>query len=156
MAVVPADGLRHQRQRRVRKAAEPAGVPTQFVNDTAACRIFYTPSMYLSVSGVWSAVADVAWGDGGKLDERRCVSGSSTAEQQPASGSAKPTSSEGGRGAGAGAAGDSAAGVWGCGAAFDGFRGGVDISGWWWWNNRGCIYVGMAGFFALANQLGCI
>ena len=74
-------------------------------------------------------VADVAWGDGGKLDGRRCVSGSSTAEQQPASGSAKPTSGKGGRGAGAGAARDSAAGVWGYGAAVDGFQGGVDISG---------------------------
>ena len=77
-------------------------MPTQFVNDTAACRIFYTPSMYFNVSEVWSAVADVAWGDGGKLDGRRCVSGSSTAEQQAASsasasasGSAKPTGSKG-------------------------------------------------------------
>ena len=56
--------------------------------------------MCLSVSGVWGAVTDVAWGDGGKLDERRCVSGSSTAEQQAASsasasGSAKPTGSKG-------------------------------------------------------------
>lgn len=87
-------------QDNIRKGAEQAGVPTQFVNDTAACRIFYTPSMYLNVSEVWSAVADVAWGDGGKLDGRRCVSGSSTAEQlaassASASGSAKPTGSKG-------------------------------------------------------------
>ena len=89
--------------------------------------------MYLNASEVWSAVADVVWGDGGKLDEQRCVSGSSTAEQQAASvsGSTKPTGSKGvgcGRGAGAGAAGDGAAGVWDYGAALDGFRGGVDIS----------------------------
>jgi len=87
-------------QDNIRDGAEQAGVPTQFVNDTADCRIFYTPSMYLNVSEIWSAVADVAWGDGGKLDEGRCVLGSSTAEQQAASsasasGSAKPTGSNG-------------------------------------------------------------
>ncbi|OCK75754.1 peptidase S41 family protein, partial [Lepidopterella palustris CBS 459.81] len=93
-------------QDNIRKGLESAGSPTQFINDTAACRVWYTNEMYLNVSQVWSEVADVVWGNGGKLDEGRCVPGSGTQEQAVASsvsagatatatGVVKPTKSSG-------------------------------------------------------------
>ncbi|KAF2496952.1 peptidase S41 family protein-like protein [Lophium mytilinum] len=85
-------------QDNIRKGDEKAGVPTQFVNDTADCRLWMTPQMYLNVSAVWDEVAAVAWGGkGGVLDEGKCVGGSATSQQAAASsasvsgGKAKPT-----------------------------------------------------------------
>lgn len=64
--------------------------PTQFTNETANCRLWYTREMALDVTEVWLKVADAAWGgvDGG-IDEAKCVPGSyrkaSLLEEPPAS-----------------------------------------------------------------------
>lgn len=89
-------------QDNIRKGDEKAGVPTQFVNDTASCRMWMTPQMYMNVTAVWDAVADAAWGDKGAMDETKCVSGSGPSQQAAASsaagitGTAKPTSTKSG------------------------------------------------------------
>jgi hypothetical protein len=75
-------------QDNIRKGDEAAGVPTQFVNDTATCRLWMTPEMYLNVTAVWDHVAEVAWGDNGKLDDAKCVGGSLLSQQVAASSSA--------------------------------------------------------------------
>lgn len=88
----------------IRKGLEADGVPTQFLNDSSACRMWFTPNMYLNATELWSEVARTAWGDEGKLDEDRCVRGSvTTVEQQQGegntengpSGTAKPEKSKG-------------------------------------------------------------
>ena len=51
--------------------------PTQFTNETANCRLRYTAEMATDPMALWSLVADVAWGgQGGGIDEARCVPGS--------------------------------------------------------------------------------
>ncbi|KAF2801707.1 peptidase S41 family protein [Mytilinidion resinicola] len=82
-------------QDNIRKGDEKAGVPTQFVNDTASCRLWMTPQMYLNVTAVWEEVAAVAWGKGGALDEGRCVGGSATSQQAVASSAASASASGG-------------------------------------------------------------
>lgn len=37
------------------------GVPAQYVNEPADCRMFYTPSMILDISKMWEAAADAAF-----------------------------------------------------------------------------------------------
>ncbi|KAF2467853.1 uncharacterized protein BDR25DRAFT_344615 [Lindgomyces ingoldianus] len=94
-------------QDNIRKGLENDGVPTQFLNDSASCRIWYEPAMYLNVTQVWAAAAEVAFGNSGKLDEKKCVTGSVTSQQAQqgqgegnpttpqSSSSAKPSSSKG-------------------------------------------------------------
>lgn len=82
-------------QDNIRAGKEGAGVPTQFLNDTASCRLFYTREMYLNVTALWDATAAAAWGDNGALDEKRCVSGSVTSrEQQTGGGQGNPSPTE--------------------------------------------------------------
>ncbi|KAF7508824.1 hypothetical protein GJ744_008701 [Endocarpon pusillum] len=51
--------------------------PTQFTNETANCRLRYTAEMATDPMALWGLVADVAWGgQGGGIDEARCVAGS--------------------------------------------------------------------------------
>lgn len=51
--------------------------PSQFTNETANCRLWYTRKMATDIKEVWKAVADAAWGgkDGG-IDQSKCVPGS--------------------------------------------------------------------------------
>lgn len=80
-------------QDNIRKGLEKGGVPTQFLNDTASCRIYYEPSMYLNVSALWSTAAEVAFGKDGGLDEAACVAGSVTSkEDQTGTGQGSPPS----------------------------------------------------------------
>ncbi|KAH6638944.1 peptidase S41 family protein [Boeremia exigua] len=82
-------------QDNIRAGKEGAGVPTQFLNDTASCRIFYQPEMYLNVSALWAKTAEVAWGNNGALDEGACVSGSvTTRDQQTGGGDGNPSGTE--------------------------------------------------------------
>jgi hypothetical protein len=37
------------------------GVPAQFVQEMADCRIFFTPAMIMNVTAMWEAAANVAW-----------------------------------------------------------------------------------------------
>ena len=86
-------------QDNIRAGKEGAGVPTQFLNDTASCRLFYTPEMYLNVTALWDATAAAAWGNNGALDEGRCVSGSVTSREAQTGGgegNPSPTEDEGG------------------------------------------------------------
>jgi hypothetical protein len=46
------------------------GVPAQFINEPADCRLFYEPSMTVDVRAVWKKAADAAWGSA------KCVAGS--------------------------------------------------------------------------------
>jgi hypothetical protein len=79
-------------QDNIRKGLEGAGIPTQFLNDTASCRIWYEPGMYVNVTSLWERSAAVAFGGkDGALDEGRCVRGSvSTREQQSGAGPGNP------------------------------------------------------------------
>jgi hypothetical protein len=80
-------------QDNIRKGLEGAGVPTQFLNDTASCRMWYEARDYLDVTRLWEKTAQVAFGNQGKLDEGRCVAGSVTSrEQQTGQGSGNPSS----------------------------------------------------------------
>jgi hypothetical protein len=97
-------------QDNIRKGLEADGVPTQFLNDSSACRMWFTPAMYLNATELWSEVARTAWGgDKAALDEKRCVKGSvTTVEQQQGegntnspSGTAKPEKSKGAAAGGA-------------------------------------------------------
>jgi hypothetical protein len=45
------------------------GIPAQFVNEPADCRLYWTPEMIGDVSEVWKAAADAAWGG------KECVAG---------------------------------------------------------------------------------
>lgn len=83
-------------QDNIRKGLEKGGIPTQFLNDTASCRIWYEAQDYLNATAVWVKAAEVAFGNDGKLDEDRCVTGSVTSdEQQNGQGEANPTNAEG-------------------------------------------------------------
>ncbi|KNG46160.1 peptidase s41 family protein [Stemphylium lycopersici] len=85
-------------QDNIRAGLEAAGMPTQFLNDTASCRVWYEPEDYLNVTRLWDKVAGVAFGNGGKLDESACVAGSVTnREQQTGRGESNPpTTGDGG------------------------------------------------------------
>jgi hypothetical protein len=37
------------------------GVPAQFIQEMADCRMFFTPDMIMNVTAMWEAAADVAW-----------------------------------------------------------------------------------------------
>ncbi|KAH9882324.1 hypothetical protein J1614_000560 [Plenodomus biglobosus] len=83
-------------QDNIRAGLESGGLPTQFLNDTASCRIWYEPDMYLNVTRLWEKTAQVAFGNNGGMDEGACVSGSVTSrEQQTGRGEDNPTSSNG-------------------------------------------------------------
>ncbi|KAF2851879.1 peptidase S41 family protein-like protein [Plenodomus tracheiphilus IPT5] len=83
-------------QDNIRAGLESGGLPTQFLNDTAGCRIWYEPDMYLNVTRLWEKTAKVAFGNNGGLDEGACVSGSVTSrEEQTGRGEGNPTSSNG-------------------------------------------------------------
>lgn len=82
-------------QDNIRKGLEGDGIPTQFLNDTASCRVWYSPNDYLNVSAVWTKAAEVAFGKNGGLDEGRCVAGSVTSQQaQQGQGEGSPTNPE--------------------------------------------------------------
>lgn len=84
-------------QDNIRKGLEKDGIPTQFLNDSASCRVWYTPDEYLEVETLWSKVANVAFGKDGGLDDAACISGSlTTKEAQQGIGPGSPTSPEGG------------------------------------------------------------
>lgn len=79
-------------QDNIRAGLEKDGIPTQFLNDTASCRIWYEPQMYLNVTQLWAKTAAVAFGSNGGLDEGQCVTGSVTSrEQQTGRGEGNPT-----------------------------------------------------------------
>jgi hypothetical protein len=81
-------------QDNIRKGLESDGIPTQFLNDSASCRIWYEPKMYMNVTETWSKVAEVAFGKDGGLDSDACVSGSTaTEEEQSGKGDGNPTPS---------------------------------------------------------------
>jgi hypothetical protein len=82
-------------QDNIRKGLESDGIPTQFLNDTASCRIWYEPQMYLNVTKLWEKTASAAFGgNNGGLDEGKCVQGSvSSREQQTGKGEDNPTGS---------------------------------------------------------------
>jgi hypothetical protein len=83
-------------QDNIRVGLEKDGIPTQFLNDTASCRIWYEPQMYLNVTKLWEKTAEVAFGSNGGLDSGKCVAGSvSTREQQTGRGEANPASGDG-------------------------------------------------------------
>lgn len=86
-------------QDNIRKGLEQDGIPTQFLNDTASCRIWYEPSHLLNVTALWDKAAQVAFGKDGGLDEDACISGSVTSEEaQQGQGEGNPTSGGGGSG----------------------------------------------------------
>ncbi|KAF2703052.1 peptidase S41 family protein-like protein [Pleomassaria siparia CBS 279.74] len=75
----------------IRKGLEQDGVPTQFYNDSAACRLYYQPEFYLNVTAAWEKVAQVAFGKDGAMDDEACVAGSvSTKEAQTGGGEGNP------------------------------------------------------------------
>jgi hypothetical protein len=37
------------------------GVPAQFIQEIADCRMFFTPAMIMNVTAMWEAAANVAW-----------------------------------------------------------------------------------------------
>ncbi|KAF2455616.1 hypothetical protein BDY21DRAFT_68796 [Lineolata rhizophorae] len=78
--------------------------PTQFTNETANCRVFYTPEMMTDVTNLWGAVAGIAWGDGGQMDEGRCIQGSARTQQNRANPSGTDDSEAGTTSTGAAAA----------------------------------------------------
>lgn len=83
-------------QDNIRKGLEKSGIPTQFLNDTASCRIWYQPDMYVNVTALWSKAATVAFGNNGALDEKACIAGSVTSkESQQGQGSGNPTTGNG-------------------------------------------------------------
>lgn len=76
----------------IRKGLEKDGIPTQFLNDTASCRIYYEPNMYTNVTALWSKAAEVAFGKDGGMDEDACVAGSVTSkEEQTGKGPSNPS-----------------------------------------------------------------
>lgn len=101
-------------QDNIRKGLEADGIPTQFLNDTASCRIWYEPQMYLNVTRLWEKTAAVAFGGSkGAMNEGACVAGSvSSREQQTGRGAGNPeTSGGGGAASGNGDKKDAAAGL---------------------------------------------
>lgn len=89
-------------QDNIRAGLESGGVPTQFLNDSASCRVWYEARDYLNVTGLWEKTARVAFGgEGGALDEARCVAGSVTSrEQQTGRGEGNPLADAGDGGKG--------------------------------------------------------
>jgi hypothetical protein len=87
-------------QDNIRAGLEEGGVPSQFLNDTASCRIWYEPQMLLNVTMLWEKTAAVAFGgNNGALDEGKCVAGSlSSKEQQTGRGEGNPAGSASGDG----------------------------------------------------------
>ncbi|KFY39271.1 hypothetical protein V494_04057 [Pseudogymnoascus sp. VKM F-4513 (FW-928)] len=55
--------------------------PMQFLNESANCRLFYTPAMLTNVTHIWESVARLAWGLGGGTGQT-CVRGS-TSDGEP-------------------------------------------------------------------------
>jgi hypothetical protein len=55
--------------------------PMQFLNESANCRLFYTPAMLTNVTHIWETVAELAWGIGGGSGQT-CVRGS-TSDGEP-------------------------------------------------------------------------
>lgn len=93
-------------QDNIRKGLERDGVPTQFLNDTASCRMWYQTGDYLNVTNVWVRAAQIAFGGkDGALDEGGCVQGSVTSKQaqsgqgegNPSTGNTAPSSSPTGK-----------------------------------------------------------
>ena len=61
-----------------RNAYQPgSATPLQFLNETAECRLFYTPAMLTNITAVWDTVARVAWDLKGGVGQQ-CVAGSVT------------------------------------------------------------------------------
>lgn len=61
-----------------RNAYQPgSATPLQFLNETADCRLFYTPKMLTNITEVWDVVARVAWDIPGGAGQK-CVPGSET------------------------------------------------------------------------------
>lgn len=84
-------------QDNIRKGLEGDGIPTQFLNDTSSCRMWYEADMYLNVTKLWEKSAAVAFGgkDGG-LDEGKCIAGSVTnREAQTGMGAGNPATGKG-------------------------------------------------------------
>ncbi|KAF2125285.1 peptidase S41 family protein [Dothidotthia symphoricarpi CBS 119687] len=69
-------------QDNIRVGLESGGVPSQFLNDSSSCRVWYEPGMFHDVGRVWDKVARVAFGNQGALDEGACVAGSVASEEQ--------------------------------------------------------------------------
>lgn len=83
-------------QDNIRKGLEKDGTPTQFLNDTASCRIWYEPKNYLNVTSLWEKTALAAFGNNGGLDDSKCVTGSVTSQEaQQGQGAGNPTTSSG-------------------------------------------------------------
>jgi hypothetical protein len=83
-------------QDNIRKGLEKDGIPTQFLNDTASCRLFYAQGDYLNVTQLWTRVAEVGFGKDGGLDDQACVAGSVTSQEaQQGQGEGSPTTPEG-------------------------------------------------------------
>ncbi|KAH8731735.1 peptidase S41 family protein-like protein [Phaeosphaeriaceae sp. PMI808] len=101
-------------QDNIRAGLEVDGIPTQFLNDTASCRIWYEPRMYLNVTRLWEKTAAVAFGgDKGGMNNGACVKGSiSSREQQTGQGAGNPATGGGnGTSNGGGNKKDAAAGL---------------------------------------------
>lgn len=84
-------------QDNIRKGLENDGIPTQFLNDTSSCRLWYTPEMYLNVTRLWERTAAAAFGgSNGGIDAGACVNGSvSSREQQTGLGEGNPATGQG-------------------------------------------------------------
>jgi hypothetical protein len=78
----------------IRKGLEENGTPTQFLNDSASCRMWYTSNDYLNVTNVWTRAAEIAFGKDGGLDGDACIEGSLTS-QEAQTGQGTPTGTEG-------------------------------------------------------------
>jgi hypothetical protein len=103
----------------IRAGREDAGIPTQFSNDSASCRVWYTTDMLVNVGKLWEATAEVAFGNDGKLDEGRCIAGSvATRDMQTGGGEGNPDAS----GTGAGKPKESDDAAWAVGRGGEAWR----------------------------------
>lgn len=84
-------------QDNIRAGLEKDGIPSQFLNDSASCRIWYEPQHFLNVTLLWEKTAAVAFGGGnGGLNESACIEGSVTnMEQQRGAGVGNPGTGKG-------------------------------------------------------------
>ncbi|KAF2746168.1 peptidase S41 family protein-like protein [Sporormia fimetaria CBS 119925] len=83
-------------QDNIRKGIEEQGIPTQFLNDSASCRVWPTPEEVLDVGALWKRIAKTAWGNNGAMDEAACVQGSVTSrEAQTGRGEGSPVTANG-------------------------------------------------------------
>lgn len=100
-------------QDQIRKGLESDGIPTQFLNDTSSCRIWYEPQMLINVTRLWEKTAAVAWGgSNSRLNETACIAGSvSSRQQQTGGGEGNPGTSGGNATTGGGDKKDAAAGL---------------------------------------------